>query len=283
MVMINGGPAGPDASQADGAYHQQVDADRAALWDALGGQQGVLRGCGLSTVAGQLQVSVAAGSLLLAERDAGGGLTIERGYHVYADADTAVVFGAPSAGVRNDALIACFADTEAGALGTGVTQVGPQLLAVPGTSGVATPVPDASINSFVGRGGWLRLADVTINPGDTQVAAGSIAANGSAWALDSGWVPLTLLNSWTEQDGSPAYRVKNGYVSVRGRVTINGGTNYKIAALPVAFAPAELVYLAAPSGNGYGRIEVDPDGSLTADSFGLNLNFQSLAVGWPLD
>lgn len=168
MTLIRGGPAGPDG--LGGAYENGVETDRAALWNALGGRQGVLHGFEISGLAGQMALSLTAGAALVDERDAAGNAgTTLRGYLVWADTDTTVTFGAASASNRNDALVAAFVDTEDGPVGTGGLDVGPHLVVVPGTSGVLTPVTDADITTYLGRGGWLRLADVPVASTDTEI------------------------------------------------------------------------------------------------------------------
>lgn len=196
MTMMKGGPAGPDPAQGDGRFRQDVDFDRAALWDSLGGRQGILRGLTHTLVAAQLSVDLAAGAAVVEERTAVGALGLGRGYHVWADVATRVTFDVPSAAARSDALVVGFADTEDGALGASVTQVGGQAFIVKGVSGTSTPRTDAQINAALGRGGWLRYADVVINPGDTQVnPAGVTVAPNSVSLKEAGawrWIANTF-------------------------------------------------------------------------------------------
>jgi hypothetical protein len=168
MTLIRGGPAGPDG--LGGAYPNTVEADRAALWSALGGRQGVIRGFVASGVAGQMSLSFTAGAALVAERDAAGTPdTTFRGYHVWSDTATVVQFGPASPSARNDAVVAAFVDTEDGPVGTGGLAAGPYLVVVPGVSGTSTPRTDAQITAWLGRGGWIRLLDVPIASTDTQI------------------------------------------------------------------------------------------------------------------
>lgn len=55
---------------------------------------------------------------------------------------------------------------------------------------------------------------------------------------DTGWVNLTLINSWTALEGTPAVRRIGEFVFAKGSVT--GGTAQTIANLPAAFIPSEV-------------------------------------------
>lgn len=168
MTLIRGGPAGPDG--LGGAYSNTVESDRAALWSALGGRQGVLRGFVHSGVSGQMSLSFTAGAALVDERDASGNAgTLFRGYHVWSDTATVVQFGPASPSARNDAVVAAFVDTEDGPVGTGGLDVGPHLVVIPGVSGTSTPRTDTQITAWLGRGGWIRLLDVPIASSDVQI------------------------------------------------------------------------------------------------------------------
>lgn len=184
MALVRGGPAGPDG--VGGAYQNEVETDRSAWWQALGGRQGVLRGLAISQVAGQMQLSLSAGSALLAERDASAGL-LARGYFLWTDVATVVSFGAASPSARNDALVAAFVDTAAGPVGTGGLPVGAHLVVVPGVSGTTTARTDAQVTAFLGRGGWLRLANVPVAAGAAQIDVGGITTGAEALpSADSG-------------------------------------------------------------------------------------------------
>jgi hypothetical protein len=172
MPLIRGIPAGPNG--AGGSFANEVEADRAALWDALGASQGVIRGFAHSGVAGAMALDFTAGSGLLGERAADGTASLERGYHVWADVTTRVLFDPASASARNDAVVLAYVDTEDGPLGTGVTEVGPQLVVVKGVSGTTTARTDADITGWLGRGGWVRLMDVPIAAGSTEIDLATI-------------------------------------------------------------------------------------------------------------
>lgn len=231
MPTVNGGPVAPDG--LGGAYKNTDSDDRAALWQSLGADQGILSGGALTTPAGSLTVEMAAFRAAVAERDAAG-VQIDRGYHAWADSPTTVVFDAPSASARNDAVVLTVADTSAGAgaFGSGVSEAGPQLLVVTGVSGTTTPRTDAQIQSWVGSGGWMRVADVRINPTDTEVADANVTKANTA--VD---VPLFV------QAGSATCPVSGG----SGQVTI---------VFPEAFATIPTITASyvdgSPSGNHLG-------------------------------
>jgi hypothetical protein len=174
VTIIRGGPAGPDGS--GGAYLNEVETDRSAWWHALGGRQGVLKGFVHSGVAGAMALDFTAGAALVGERAADGTASLDRGYLVWADATTRVTFGPASASARNDAVVAAFVDVEDGPVGTGGLEVGPHLVVVPGVSGTTTPRADADINAYLGRGGWVRLMDVPVAAGSTEINVANIDA-----------------------------------------------------------------------------------------------------------
>lgn len=175
MTLIRGGPAGPDTEDALGLKNL-VEDDRAALWASLGGVQGIRSGFDHSLLAGQLGHEFAPGSALVEERDASGNLGLGRGYHLFSDATFQVLHEAPDPGSRNDAVVFAYVDIEDGAIGPGVSQSGPQVVVVKGTSGVVTPLTDVDITAALGRGGWFRYADVVIDPADTEVDPANVTA-----------------------------------------------------------------------------------------------------------
>jgi hypothetical protein len=178
-TLIRGGPAGPDGT--GGAYDNEVETDRSAWWFAIGGRQGVLKGFAHSGVAGVMALDFTAGAAMVGERAADGTASLDRGYLVWADAVARVTFDPASASARNDAVVAAFVDTEDGPLGTGVTEVGPQIVVVTGVSGTTTPRSDADINGWIGRGGWVRLLDVPIASTDTEINVAGITDH-KPWA-----------------------------------------------------------------------------------------------------
>lgn len=92
--------------------------------------------------------------------------------------------------------------------------------------------------------------------------------NGTGWeadsALDTGWVTLPLLNSWTRYTSeTPKYRVKNGILFMSGRVTSPAGSNDVFAVLPALarHATSTLVFRTHIDNNVAG-ITVSSDGTL---------------------
>lgn len=197
MTAVRGGPAGPDG--LGGSFQNEAETDRSAWWLALTGKQGVLKGFTLAGVGGLMALDVAAGSAVVSELD-GSGNVQQRGYLVWADSTTRVTFGAASASARNDALVAAFVDTEDGAVGTGALAVGAHLVVIPGVSGTSTVRTDAQIRAWLGRGGYIRLADVPIASSDTQINTANIVASAeSIPMIDSGSVTnaFTAATGWS--------------------------------------------------------------------------------------
>ena len=181
MTQILGGVAGPADTAGTVAFQNTADADRTWLWYSLqrGRSSGViLEGFEPSVVSGQMQLSFTQGAVVCAERD-GSGTSLRRGYLVYSDGAVTVPFGAASASARNDAVVAAFVDPEDGAPGTGGLATGGHLVVVPGVSGVTAVRTDTEIRTFLGRGGFLRLYNVPIAAGSTEInlAGADIAAH----------------------------------------------------------------------------------------------------------
>lgn len=173
MTMLRGGPCGP-SDDGSTPYRNEVETDRAAWFAALGGSPGVISGLDFSPAPGQMAINFAPGSALIPERD-GDGSPVDRGYFAWLGTAFGVSFGAASPQDRCDALILAFIDVQEGAAGSAGLPVGPHAVAVPGASGSTVPRSDAQIQAYVGRGGWLRLADVTVRAGSTQIAAADVA------------------------------------------------------------------------------------------------------------
>lgn len=92
--------------------------------------------------------------------------------------------------------------------------------------------------------------------------------NGTGWeadsALDTGWLTLPLLNSWTQYTSeTPKYRVKNGILFMSGRVTSPADSNDVFAVLPALarHATSVLVFRTHIDNNVAG-ITVSSDGTL---------------------
>lgn len=183
MTLIRGGPAGPNGS--GGAYLNEVETDRTINWYANGGRQGVLAGFTHTGVAGQMALDFTPGAALVGERAADGTASLNRGYLVWFDVTTRVTFGAASASARNDAVVAAFVDVEDGPVGTGGLEVGSHIVVVPGVSGTTTPRTDADINAWLGKGGWVRLMDVPVAAGATEIATAGVTVNAAAYQRET--------------------------------------------------------------------------------------------------
>lgn len=171
MVQLDAGIIGPDG--LGGAYKNTASVLEALSWYALGGKQGVLSGMTLAGVAGSMAIDVAAGAAMISRRD-GSNNVQAMGYLVPVPVTTRVTFGPASPAARNDALVAAVVDTTDGPVGTGGLASGGHLVAVPGVSGTSTPRTDADIAAFLGRGGFVRLADVPIASTDTQITMANV-------------------------------------------------------------------------------------------------------------
>lgn len=172
MTFIRGVPGA--VNDVGGAYRNNIEDDRAQIWDAFHRRQGILQGFGHTIDPGSLSLTFAAGSAIVEER--GTDITGNaRGYHVNEIVSRQVVFDAPSAAARNDAVVFAWADPQYGALGASVAGPGPQIVIVKGVSGTTTPRTDTQINTAVGPGGWFRYADVRIDPGNTSVQAANLS------------------------------------------------------------------------------------------------------------
>lgn len=183
-TVIDAGPIGPDES--GGQYRNRVLTDRAVWWDSIGARQGIRRGGDLSTVAGQMAMEMTDFLAFVEERDSAGSTGgTGRGYAVWTDDTVVASFDVASASDRMDALVVAFADTSVGtaAFGTEVNSAGGQVVVVPGTSGVTTPVTDSDINDAIGSGGWVRLADVLVESTDTEINPANVTENDDASAL----------------------------------------------------------------------------------------------------
>lgn len=264
-TLIDGGPAGPD--EAGGQYRNRILTDRKTWWQALGGRQGVLRGLEHSTVAGQMQLSFAAGEAVLEERDSLDVANTDRGYLAWTDAAAIAQFDVASASSRNDAVVIAFVDVSVGAaaLGTGTTTVGGQLVVVPGVSGSTTPRTDAEIADYVGSGGWARVLDVIIDPTDTEINPVNITVNPAAFPY--AWRPATMLNGFAAGTPAPEYLIDAaGRVELRGRIEIGTASSGLVAfILDEDYRPSEVLQMltvTSPPSTSAGRVIVNPDGTV---------------------
>ena len=88
---------------------------------------------------------------------------------------------------------------------------------------------------------------------------------------DTGWIKLTLQNSWTTRSGQnvPAYRKKNGYVYLHGLVYAGTDTSNRIiATLPADCIPTgttnNLYFATAVNGNVCRNVQIQTDGGILA-------------------
>lgn len=88
---------------------------------------------------------------------------------------------------------------------------------------------------------------------------------------DSGWINLTLKNSWTTHSGQnvPAYRRKNGVVYLRGLVYAGTDTSERILAiLPTDCIPGginnNLYFTVAQNRNVCRNVQIQKDGGILA-------------------
>lgn len=248
MTKIRGGPAGPDPAEADGAYKNETDSDRASLWWSLGGRPGSVNGFTRSVVTGELALDFAPGFGLVPEGDG----TKNRGYGVWSDVTTRVAFAPPSAQTRRDVVVVAFVDTEDAPVGSLGLATGGHLVAVSGTSGSSVEPTDAAVNAAInnGGGGWYRLLSVLIPAGATQIIAGNIAdaphalnrrrntalTAGTGWSL--GGADYLLNGIWAELT---IFATKTGTVLNAGD---NGNFTDQLVAsnIPVAIRPDRTVY-----------------------------------------
>jgi hypothetical protein len=199
MTVVKGVWGAVDESLA--ARRNDIEDYRALVWEMFGLAQGVLRGFVMTPTVGSLAVDFTAGAAVVEQR--GTDITGDgRGYYIYNDTTTVVTFNAPSAATRSDAVVFAWVDRQYGALGTGVTAGGPQIIVVPGVSGSSTPRTDAQIQTAIGVGGWFRYADVLIAPGNTVVAPGNITltAQGVPGGLGPKYSVINASGNFTRAD-----------------------------------------------------------------------------------
>lgn len=194
-VALDAGWIGPDG--VGGAYKNKAEVLQAQSWYALGGVQGVLKGMSLAGVAGSMAIDVAAGACMVSRRD-GSQAVQNMGYLLPVPVTTRVAFDPASASARNDCLVAAVVDTTDGAVGTAALAVGGQLAVVKGVSGTSTPRTDAQIAAWLGRGGFVRLADVPIASTDTQITMANVVYSADSVPIqDSGTISSGVFTAST--------------------------------------------------------------------------------------
>lgn len=238
-VALDAAWVGPDG--LGGAYKNKAEVLQAQAWYAAGGRQGVLKGLAISGVAGVMSADVAAGAALISRRD-GSQAVQDMGYTVPLPTTTRVTFNPASASARNDCLVLAVVDTTDGAAGTGALASGGQLAVVPGVSGTSTVRTDAQVAAYLGRGGFLRLADVPIASTDTQINMSNLVdkrvpACGVRWPFTpkiyAAAAPTTVLAS-TPTAGACWYQYNTSTrVTAHAEVTITNAVTAPLIDLPV--------------------------------------------------
>lgn len=246
MVQLDAGWVGPDG--VGGAYKNKAEVLQAQAWYSLGGRQGVLKGMSLAGVAGLMAIDVSTGASLIS-RLSGSQAVQDMGYTLPVTATTRVTFGAASASARNDALVAAVVDTTDGAVGTGALAVTGHLVVVPGVSGTSTPRTDAQIATYLGRGGFLRLADVPIASTDTQINMAALVdkrvpAVGVWWPFTpkiyATAAPTTPVASTPGTNLCKYMYLAANVVLAKAEVTITNATTAPLIDLPVVGANRQI-------------------------------------------
>lgn len=286
MTAVRGGRAGPNGS--GGSYPNEVQTDRAILFQSVGARFGVAKGLIPAVVAGALRIDFTAGFALVPEV-LSASLNADRGYAVWADTTTQVPIATPSAGVRRDQIVAAFVDVEAGTIGTGFAAaggvVGAHLVSIPGVSGSSVAPSTSDIIAYLGRGGFLRLATVDVDPGVTTIAANKLIPE------------VNYLNRW--QSFLSAITAANGFTFATARAMLEGthidmfltgakttgstytgsataGTNGAISGTPAVCTGVPAGLLPASGDTIYGSVNAPGKaGTVSLDSTG-SINLQTL-------
>nr|WSW58495.1 hypothetical protein OG513_07805 [Streptomyces sp. NBC_00998] len=99
--------------------------------------------------------------------------------------------------------------------------------------------------------------------------------DGTSWVTmtPGGWVPLSFDTGFQAFDGSPAYRIVNGSVELKGKVQRSGfvpmahAVAFRLTSLPTAIRPvSERTFITATewAADLYAWVTVQPNGNLTA-------------------
>ncbi|MER6485739.1 hypothetical protein ABT264_19550 [Streptomyces virginiae] len=99
--------------------------------------------------------------------------------------------------------------------------------------------------------------------------------DGTAWVTltPGGWVPITLDSGYSPQSGSPAYRIINNSVELKGKIrrTDNASfphaASFRLASLPTLIRPSEertFIVATEWAADLYAWMTVQPNGNLTA-------------------
>jgi hypothetical protein len=149
-----------------------------------------------------------------------------------------------------------------------------QLAVLQGTPAVSPTAPALTQNTAK----WeISLAQVRVNATVTTIAATNVTDertfSKNANAVQSGWIPLTLLNGWVGPAAPytpPQYMLDSvGFIHLTGR--LSGGTTTQgtiIATLPVGYRPRWTMSFPIVTNNGsgdqIGQIDIDANGNIIA-------------------
>jgi len=165
-MTLQGGPIAPLG------YPNLTETDRFQLWATMGKREGALSGFTIAAAGSGMGVTIQPGEAIVK----GDSATTQGAYFVWDTSVYTATLGAASAQPRIDALVLAVGDTQYGTLGTamGGTQ-GPRWVVVAGTAAASPVAPlDSAIQTAVGAGGWIRWANVRVDPGNTTVQAANI-------------------------------------------------------------------------------------------------------------
>lgn len=222
-----------EAVHIAGGYANKAETDRRLLKRLMNGRVGIITGLAVTPKAASLGVDITAGEAVVTGRST----TSQGNYYVTDAAAGSIVWPAPSAQPRIDALVLAVGDTQYGALGAGMGgTVGPKWIVVQGAPNAAPVAPtDAAITTAVGAGGWERFADVAVNPGDTAFVAGDITSKVAALGAWTPYTPATT-NLGNPTLGRCRYTEDGNTVHAQASLTMNGvaAGNIEIT-LPVPF------------------------------------------------
>lgn len=158
------------AYMAQTGFNHPAELDRNLL-EGIFGRSGMLRygDFAVTAVGGSLQINVAAGRACLV-----GSESAQQGaYFVWSDAAENLAVPAPAGSTRHDSLILRVVDPQYGASGTSRAE----WEVVAGVAGAGAARPDSDFNSGGSQykaGAWFRVANLVVNPGDTQLTSGDI-------------------------------------------------------------------------------------------------------------
>ena len=104
----------------------------------------------------------------------------------------------------------------------------------------------------------------TVNPLATLDVNGDVNISGKI--INENYVPPTLLNSWVNNGGTFAvagyYKDKENRVQLKGLIKDGNAANTTLFNLPAGYRPSETLVFAVINGNGFGRVDVYPNGDV---------------------